>query len=163
MKRRWASQIHRASLANSSPLFARSSLLGMRLEMIVAGLRRSKSFGLARPHARVWHLPCPMQTAARHLHPAVDHMGCACKHSCRALDRRCTVCAVSPTDFLLLAKHIESRHVGERHKASRWCILHCCVLVEPRRDCSLDCAALGCTNFCMIVQDHRRVLYAVVQ
>ena len=64
------------------PLFARSSLLGMGLEMIIAGLRRSKSFGLARPHTREWHLPCPMQTAARHLHPAVDHMGCACKHCC---------------------------------------------------------------------------------
>ena len=36
-------------------------------------------------------------------------MGCACKHGCYALDRLCDVCAVSLTDFLPLAKGIESR------------------------------------------------------
>jgi hypothetical protein len=132
VKRRWASLVNFGSFG---PFFARSSLLGMGLEMIVAGLRRSKSFGLARPHTRVWHLPCPMQTAARHLHPAVDHMGCACKHCCHALDR---LYAVSLTHSLLLAKDIESRHVEDRHRASRWCISHCCAFVEPRRGCSLN-------------------------
>jgi hypothetical protein len=83
------------------PCFPRSSPLGMVLEMIVAGLRRSKSFGLARPHSRVlwvWpisHLACPMQTAARHLHPAVDHMGCACKYCCCALDHCYTAMCVT--------------------------------------------------------------------
>ena len=51
VKRRWP------SLVELVPCLPRSSLLGTKLERIVAGLRRSQSFGLARPHTRVCHLP----------------------------------------------------------------------------------------------------------
>lgn len=117
--------------ARFEPLFSRSSPLRMKLEMIVAGLRRSKSFGLARPHARVWHhssSPHAATESSTSLHPAGDLL----QHCCYALDPWYIACLLPPSTFLPHAKGIESRHVEDRHRASRWCILHWCALVEPR-------------------------------
>jgi hypothetical protein len=152
VKRRWP------SLLKSVPCLPRSSPLGMKLEMIVARLRRSESFGLARPHARVWpiaHLACPMQTAARHLHPAVDHMGCACKHCCCALDHCYTAICQGrrepprgrQSQSLEMARSTTAVHFSSPGEAAR----------------SVSGYRQRCSNLCMIAQDHRRVLYAVVQ
>ena len=138
MKRRWASLVNFGSFG---PFFARSSLLGMGLEMIVAGLRRSKSFGLARPHTRVCHLPCPMQTAACSTPPT------PCSRSYGLRLQTLLLCSGPLLYRYVCHPAVSSRDMPRASRAATWKtvteprygLFHdCSAFFESRRGCSLS-------------------------
>ena len=132
MKRRWP------SLVDKVPCVPRSSPLGTKVEMIVAGCGDRKASaspdrtvgccGCGPSH--IWLAPCRLQHATYTLQSII---WAAPANTVVVLWTTAIPLCVSPSSkFPRHAKGIESRHVGNRHRASGWCILRCYALVEPR-------------------------------
>jgi hypothetical protein len=136
VKRRWP------SLIESVPCFPRSSPLGTKLEMIVAGLRRSESFGLARPHARVWpisHLACP------HADCSTPPTPCSRSYGVRLQTR--LLCSGPLLYHWVCHSAVSSCDMPRASRAATWKTVTepryglfqgRCAILEPRRGCSLS-------------------------
>jgi hypothetical protein len=130
-------------LLKSVPCLPRSSPLGMKLEMIVARLRRSESFGLARPHARVW--PTHRTFGLPHADCSTPPTPCSRSYGVRL--QTLLLCSGPLLYRYVCHSAVSSHDMPRASRAATWKTVteprdgpfyDCCAFFEPRRGCSLS-------------------------
>lgn len=110
--------------------------------------------------SHIWLAPCRLQHATYTLQSII--WGAPANTVVVLWTTAIPLCVSLSSKFPRNAKGVESRHVEDCHRASIWSISRLLCIFEPRRGCLSGCQQ-RCSNLCMIAQDHRRALYAVVQ